>query len=287
MRGIFLFFLLFGMVSANAQDKPAYRIFDPSGKVLSYAQMIGGLDKADIILFGEIHNDAMAHWLELQVAKDLFGKSPHLTLGMEMFEADNQLILDEFLHGTIEEKHLVSEARVWENYTTDYKPLVDLFKEKNAQVIATNIPRRYASLVYRRGVQALDSLPGEVKKWMVPLPFEVDFLLPGYKNMMGGVHAVEGSSNLVTSQAIKDATMAHFILTALAVYKGKMLHINGAYHSQNHEGIGWYLKKENKELKIATIHTAEQEDITKLNVEHNGMADYIICIPADMTKTYK
>jgi uncharacterized iron-regulated protein len=285
MRYIFIFWLLCCHWSAASQDRPAYAIFDHSGKKVSFSAMMKGIYPSDIILFGETHNNALAHWLELQVAKDLFQKDQGLTLGMEMFETDNQLILDEFLNGTIEEKHLISEARVWDNYKTDYKPLVDFFKEKKQSVIATNIPRRYASLVFRKGRLALDTLSDEAKRWMVPLPFEVDVNLPGYKNMMAGSgpHPDESSLNLVYSQAIKDATMAHFIL---AGRKGKLLHINGSYHSQFKEGIVWYLKKEKPDLKISTIHIAEQDEIGELMEENKEMADYIICIPADMTRTF-
>jgi uncharacterized iron-regulated protein len=152
--------------------------------------------------------------------------------------------------------------------------------------VASNIPRRYANLVYREGIQALDSLSDTAKQWIAPLPIEVDLSLPGYTEMiemMGGHGAGKDAENLAKAQAVKDATMAHFIRTHL---NGTLLHINGAYHSQNYEGIVWYLKKAHPHLKIATIHTVEQEDVDKLEDEHMNTADFIICIPADMTKTH-
>jgi len=281
-----LFLILFISLYSFAQEKPAYRLFDSEGKEVKYEKMMKELEKAEVVFFGEQHNDPISHWMELQVMKSLYEKDNQLTLAMEMFEADDQLVMNEYLSGVIEERHLLSEAKMWDNYKTDYKPLVEFAKDKKLPVVASNIPRRYANLVYRKGVQALDSLPPEGKQWIAPLPFEIDLELPGYKSMITamGPHASAGTAaNMARSQAAKDATMAYFILKGK---KGVVYHVNGAYHSQNGEGIIWYLKKAQPRLKIATIHVAEQADIEKLDDANKKAADFIICVPKDMTKTY-
>ena len=83
----------------------------------------------------------------------------------------------------------------------------------------------------------------------------------------------------------KDATMAHFIIKNLQP-NAVFLHYNGTYHSDNFEGISWYLKKSKPELKIITIATVEQKDISKLEKEHLNKADFILVIDEDATKTY-
>ncbi len=99
--------------------------------------------------------------------------------------------------------------------------------------------------------------------------------------MMGG----HGGSNLPKAQATKDATMAHFILQYYQ--PGSLfIHFNGSYHSDFYEGILWYLKRQRPELKYATITTVSQKDISKLEREHLGRADFIICVPDNMTTTY-
>jgi uncharacterized iron-regulated protein len=205
---------------------------------------------------------------------------------MEMFEADDQIVMDEYLNGLIDEKLLLNEAKVWDNYKNDYKPLVEFAKENKQRIIATNIPRRYANLVFKKGIDQLNELTAEAKSWIAPLPIVIDLTLPGYKSMidqMGGHGSVGSAENIAKSQAVKDATMAHFIL------KNKnfpFIHINGSYHSQNGEGILWYLKQTDPKLKIFVLQTVEQKDISVLEDANKGLADYIICIPADMTKTY-
>jgi uncharacterized iron-regulated protein len=249
--------------------------------------MIESLAQAEVILFGELHDNSINHWLELQVAKDLFALNPRITLGFEMFEADDQIVLDEYLSGIIEERHLLSEAKVWDNYKNDYKPLVEFAKEKKLRAIATNVPRRYANLVYRKDIESLNALPEYARQFIAPLPIEIDLELPGYKNMiqtMGGHGAPGSGENIARSQAVKDATMAYFLLQNLT--EGIFIHYHGAYHSQNFEGIMWYLRKASPKLKIVTIHPVEQQSINKLEEANKNTADYIICIPADMNRTY-
>lgn len=285
MRSFIYFFFIFYVHNLNAQEKLPFKIFTKEGKPVEYSKMIKELGKTDIILFGEQHDNSIDHWLELQVTKDIYSNSKELTIGMEMFEADDQLVLNEYLDGTIEDKHLLKEAKVWDNYKTDYKPLIDFAKANKLNAIATNIPRRYANLVFRKGVEALTALPDEAKQWIAPLPVEIDLTLPGYKGMMDMASHGQGMNgeNMAKSQAMKDATMAYFILKNR---KGIFIHYNGSYHSQNYEGINWYLKKAEPKLKIGTIHTVEQDSLEKLEEGNLNTADFIICIPKDMTKTY-
>jgi uncharacterized iron-regulated protein len=274
---------LFFTVSVFAQTKTPFVLYDSKGKKVSYQKMIRVLAQNDILLFGEYHNNAIAHWLQLSVTKDLFEKRK-LTLGAEMFERDNQQALDYYLQGKINAKGLDSLARLWKNYPTDYAPLVNFAKENNIPFTATNIPRKYASLVSKKGFTGLDSLTAQEKSWMAPLPMAYDPELPGYKNMiamMGG----HGGENLPKAQASKDATMAHFIVTT-QVPGSLFIHYNGSYHSENYEGIGWYLAKTNPLLKIKTITTVSQKNIQNLALENLNKAHYIICVDSDMTNTY-
>jgi len=265
-------------------DKPAYQIYDIKGNVSNYAQLLKSAKDADIILFGELHDNPIDHWLQLELTKDLFElKKNNLVLGAEMFEADDQIALTEYLQGKISDKTLKDEVKLWPNFPTDYKPLLDFAKTNHLNFVAANIPRRYANLVYSKGLEKLDSIDSEAKRWICPLPMKYDGNLKCYKDIYesAGGH---GGENLPKSQAIKDATMAYFILKNWS--KGKtLIHYNGSYHSNYHQGIEWYLKQENPNLKIFTIGSTEQEAIDTLAKDAVGLADFIICTPASMTKT--
>jgi uncharacterized iron-regulated protein len=283
MKSLFLILFSSFFLFSNAQNKSSYFIYDQNGKKTSYKDIINNSQKAEVLLFGEYHDNSVAHWLELEITKDLFGKKL-LVLGAEMLEADNQKQVNQYLNGEINQKKLDSTARLWPNYKTDYKPLVDFAKENKVDFIATNIPRRFASLVFKNGFEALDKLSIEEKSWIAPLPILYDSNLPGYNKMaqeMGG----HGGQNLPKAQASKDATMAHFIIKNRKE-NSLFIHYNGSYHSDNFEGINWYLKQENPAIKIVTIATVSQKDISKLEPEYLGKANFIIVIDEDVTKTY-
>lgn len=278
-----LLFMCLITAASIAQEKPAYVIYTAKGTKTDFGKMSKQLNNADIVLFGELHNNPIAHWLQLELSKTI-AQNKSITLGAEMFESDNQSILNDYLADNINAKELNTKARLWPNYDTDYSPLVEFAKENKIPFIATNIPRVYANMVYKKDFTALDSLSKEEKSWIAPLPILFDPELPTYKNilkMMGG----HGSELLVKAQAIKDATMAYFILRN---YKPNhtFIHFNGAYHSDDFEGILWYLKQTYKDLNYKTISTVSQKDIQKLDLENLNKADFIICVAENMTTTY-
>ena len=282
-----LLIALFFVFTAFKNDKPAYLLFDKTGKPVKYEKMVKQLADADIVLFGELHNNPISHWLQLEITKSLFeSKGNKLLLGAEMFETDNQLILDEYLQEMISQSRFENEAKLWPNYKTDYKPLVEFAKEHQLTFVASNIPRRYASLVNSKGFEGLEELSNEAKALLPPLPPAYDSTLNCYKSMMEmpgmGSHV---TSNFPKAQAIKDATMANSILKYWEPGK-LMLHYHGAYHSENFESIYWYLKQANPSLKIVTLHSVTQPDNSKLSDDNSGKADFTICIDEDMTTTY-
>jgi uncharacterized iron-regulated protein len=287
----FLVIILPALSALKKPDKPAYKLYAAEkSKAVRYAKMMETLQQADVVFFGELHNNPISHWLQLQILKDL--QATHgklLMLGAEMFEADNQLILDEYMQGLIREDQLIREARMWDNYKTDYAPLVRFVRDNELRCVATNVPRRYASMVSRGGMDILDSLSQEALRYCAPLPVVVDYELPGYREMqeMMAVHGgrMGSAEYFVAAQALKDATMAHFIAVHMEA-GSRMLHLNGSYHSNRGEGILHYLRLLRPELKLVTIATVEQEQIDSLASENRPLADFLLVVPSDMTKTY-
>jgi len=282
----FIFTSLF-ILNIQAQGKPAYKMFNSKGKKTSYKKLLKKAKKADVILFGEFHNNPISHWLQYELTKDMNEKRK-LVLGFEMIESDNQKELNDYLKGRINQKEFDTVARLWTNYKTDYKPLVDFAKENKLDVCACNVPRRYASKVFKGGFEALDTLSKKEKNWIAPMPFPYDATLASYVAMTNMEHMnhmpEKMKQNMPKAQAIKDATMAHFILKYLKK-RHLMIHYNGAYHSNDYEGIMWYLKKYRPKLKVLTITTESVANVKKFNKE-NAKADFIIQVDENMTTTY-
>ncbi|MGL4582528.1 MAG: ChaN family lipoprotein [Flavobacterium sp.] len=282
MKNIIAVFMLFCAVSYGQSGLP-YQIYTNKGKKVTYDKMIKELAKSDVVLFGEFHNNSLGHWLQLQVTQSL-GKKRELMLGAEMFEADNQKGLNDYVQGVIEEEVFGKEVRLWNNYKTDYKPLVEYAKTNKREFIATNVPRRYASLLFKKGTEALDTLSVEEKSWIAPLPFAYDGNLPGYKKMLD-MFEDHKDENLPKAQAIKDATMGYFIVKNFKAPQ-LFLHFNGSYHSNNFEGIVWYLNHYSPGLKINTITMVESDNTGNFENDNLGLANFIIVIDANILKSF-
>jgi len=287
-KTLYTFFLLAFVFCANVQaqtDKPAYLLYDKNGDIISYEKLVNLSQQNDLIFFGEQHDNAIAHWIQLELIQNLSSDSTtSLLIGMEMFEADQQILIDEYFGDRISQSSFEREARLWDNYSTDYKPILEFAKKNEIHLIATNIPRRYASSVYRGGLNTLDSLCNSAKEWIAPLPVEVDTTLQSYQNMSQMAHG-HGGTNLIYSQAIKDATMGHFILSNLNE-NSRMIHLNGSYHSNDYEGIVWYIQQADESMNVLTINTISVDDIRDIDSDQLQSADITLAVPSTMTSTY-
>ena len=298
-RGVFwlaVFCFLTLPTLAQPSDKPAYRLFTGTGKSVKYAKMTKALaTAADVVLFGEEHNNPIAHWLELQVAQDLHNaKADKLVLAAEMFERDVQPTLAGYVTScdSVDEKTFLDNTRPWPNYATDYRPLVELARAHRLRFVGTNAPRPLARQVAKEGAASLTALPVAQQTWLMPLPLTVDPQRPAYRKMreMFGGDAGHGGGGpaldkMVAAQALKDATMAHFIAAARGPGE-VVLHFNGSFHSDWRSGICEYLTQAAPGTRLVTISTVSQADLGQLAKENMGRADYIIVVPEEMTKTY-
>ncbi|PVH24852.1 ChaN family lipoprotein [Sphingobacterium corticibacter] len=265
--------LLLSLCLHCAYAQQALNIRNSNGESVTLEAISEAAKGKQFVFVGELHGEAPAHQLELELLQQLYAKhGDKLFLGMEMFETDVQPIINEYWQGHINTRSFESEARVWNNYA-DYRPLVEFAKAHQIPLVATNVPRRYANAVYHQGVGILDSLSDYAKNLLPSLPMEVDSTLASYrelKNMIPG----HGGENMLQSQALKDASMAHQIL---AHTKGDqiILHLNGVYHTKNREGIISFMKSVHPD-KMLTITS-----ITKEATDHDFKeADFTLLIPA-------
>ncbi len=267
----------------------AYALFDNTGAEITFEELIERLAPADAVFVGEVHNCPITHWLELEISRALYARhGKRLVMGAEMLESDTQLILDEYMQRLISPERFGAEARLWDNYETDYHPIVFFAKEHAIPFVATNVPRRYANSVRNHGLGILDSLSEEAKRYIAPLPipFEYD---EEQSQAAFGMMAMLGhggdTRRLAEAQAVKDATMGWFIARNLKE-GGHFLHFNGNYHSDFKGGIIPYLERYRPGTRVATIASVRQTEIDRLAEEQYGRADFYICVPEEMTNTY-
>ena len=283
----YLVFCLLFCSGAYAQDLEAFRIFDSKGKEVSFQKMMSNISQNQVILFGEFHDNPISHWLELNVLMELNKKikGPKLAVGFEMFELHQVKALNDYI-ATKSYKALKDSTELWTNFKTDYKPILDSAIAQGNIPFAANVTRKYASLVFKKGLTALDTLSEEQKKLMAPLPFPFDSTLTQYVELIEMGKEMHASGiNFAHAQAIKDATMAYSIVQQ--VTKGKLVYfLNGAFHSDFHQGIMWYVEHYAPGITVGTITTVSQKDVRKLQKEHLNRADFIVVVNETMGSTH-
>jgi uncharacterized iron-regulated protein len=215
--------------------------------------IIRAMAKADVLFFGEEHDDSTGHALEYDLFKKLATKYPgKVALSMEMFETDCQTVLNEYLKGYIREKSLISDARAWPNYD-DYRPMIELARANNIPVVAANSPSRYVHMATTMGLNSLQQLDSIGRSFLPPLPVDTA-TGPYYKkfkklmgNEMSGMHIYQ-------AQNLWDATMAWSIVKFLKTHATyKVMQINGGFHSEEKLGTVSQLKKYAPKVRVLTI----------------------------------
>ena len=278
--------LLIGFGS-QAQDLEAFRIFDAKGKEVSFGKMMAKVSQNQVVLFGEFHDNPISHWLELNVLMELnkHAKGPKLAVGFEMFELHQAKALNDYIRNK-SYKALKDSTELWTNFKTDYKPVLDSAIAQGNIPFAANVTRKYASLVFKKGLSALDTLPEDQKKWMAPLPFPFDSTLTQYVELIEMGKEMHASGiNFAYAQAIKDATMGYSITQHIKAGKN-VYFLNGAFHSDFHQGIMWYVQHYAPGTSVGTITTVSQKDVRKLQKEHLNRADFIVVVNETMLSTH-
>lgn len=267
-------------VLAFAQDQSKYyKIYDVKKKqVINIDDIISDLNHADVLFFGEEHNDSIGHYLETALLKKLSDKYPgKVALSLEMFHTDVQPVVDEYLNGNISEKNFIKEARAWNNYK-DYRPMIELAKTTGLPVIAANAATRYSNMVTRYGLESLARLPEASKKFLGPLPVDTAAgrYYDKFKETLGG-HSM-GDMKIYQTQNFWDATMAWSIAKyARAHPKHKIFQVNGRFHSDEHLGALAQLKKYAQGLKILNISSFSADDFSSPDwKKYEILGDYVI-----------
>ena len=289
-----LFFVCTIAFSAFGQtDIAKYRVFDGKGNPSSFDQIIERAGNSDVVFLGEFHDDSVAHQLQYDIFKataEKYAARRKVTLSLEMFESDVQFILNEYLANLITEKKFLDDSRPWGNYKTDYRPLVELAKEKKFEVVAANAPRRYVNMVSRGGRETLNLLPAESRRYLPPLPYRKASAAYSakFKALMGGsAEANMGLDNILDSQSLWDAGMSYSIAKSLKKNKGSLVvHLNGGFHTEKRLGTVEHLQYYNSQARILVVTLRYEEDFKNFDQEkHTDAGDFVILTDAKQPRS--
>jgi uncharacterized iron-regulated protein len=276
------------------------RVYDTRRQVFADLEsMIADIAKADVVFVGEQHDDPNTHRLEAAMLDGLRRRGVPLTLSLEMFERDTQAGVDSYLAGTIAEEEFLKTSRPWPRYATDYRSLVELAKGQGWPVIASNVPRRYASSVAKSGLSTLDGLPPAERALIaVDLQCPRGLYFDRFAETMNGHQGPAGeklspeelrntTERYYLSQCVKDETMAEAIAAGFERGGRKLVvHVNGAFHSDFGLGTAERVRRRLGERRVAVVSVLPVKDLDTLTPAGDDLkrADYLLYTVAEPKK---
>lgn len=291
--------LVVAPLTAFAQaEEPAFEIYNAQGQAVSLADLIDAMREQEVVFIGELHNDPTAHAAELELLRGAFARYGQsgdkstgrpVALSLEMFERDVQPLLDEYLANLILERQFLAGSRPWNNYQTDYRPLIEFARANKFPALAANAPERYVNRVSRLGRDALKDLsPPARAAWLAPQPYGAASVAYAekFKRVMSGMPAgtpgahgsPHGNPHLLDAQALRDATMAHTIAEHLKQNPHALVvHVNGNFHSEGRLGIPEHLSAYRPQTRFIVVTVAGSEAPVKIEAESlKQLGDFVI-----------
>jgi uncharacterized iron-regulated protein len=277
---------------------PSYvpnRVYDTHRKQFTdFESAIADAAGADVLFLGEQHDDAATHRLEIAAIEGIARRRANVTLAMEMFERDVQPALDGYLAGRTPETGFLALSRPWPHYATDYRPLVEFARAQKWPVVASDVPRRLASLVSRRGLKIiLDSISAADRAFAardIICPHDDYFArfaktmsdMPSHSGDSTSESAAEKSAaieRIYQAQCIKDETMGESVASAFAAAPPKALvvHVNGAFHSDYGLGTAERVKRRLPGKRVVVVSFVPVHDLDAIGgTPQRTLADYIV-----------
>ncbi len=204
-----------------------------TGHYISRPQMFANLTHYPLIYVGETHDNPASHRLQLEILQALQASHPgQITLGMEMFNRQQQPALDKWVAGELDEKEFLRESKWFQNWGGDfelYRELLEYCRDHNIPVVGLNATKETGRKV---SMTPLEKLGSDIKK---TLP-EMDTSDPYHRQMINEVFGVHGAGATMLEsfsrrQTLWDETMAETVANYMGQNKGRrMMVMAGGWH---------------------------------------------------------
>ncbi len=272
-----LLFIFLSSCSDGAEGPHTYkkilRVSD--GKVVPFEVMVADLRKVDIVFIGESHDREKDHQSELAIIKGLVENGTRAAIGLEMFRAENQDILDDWTRGTLNQQTFIRSY--YNNWRIPWPFYADIFlyaRRKNLPMVGLNVPDSIAQKVAEKGFNSLS--PEELAKLPRGISCDVD---PDYMDFIE--HAYEAHHMekkpfvfFCEAQMLWNKAMAWHLVNYMKNNPGmKMVVLSGVGHSWK-RGLPEQVKKAAPYSFRVVLPLAE--DRLKSGALTTGDADYVL-----------
>lgn len=228
-----LFLCLLWSVAASG-DGGIIRLKD--GQEIAFGTLMADLIQADAVFIGEVHNDPTHHRLQLQLLRSLVDRKAKVAIGLEMFQSDNQQVLDDWSGGKLSEEDF--KAIYSKNWSFDWQLYRDIFiyaRDNRIPLVALNIPKQIATKVARQGFASLSS---EERKVLPPgITCEPDstytvLLKRAFGHVFRHVAKQSTFTNFCEAQSLRNSAIAWYMMRYRQQNpERKLVTLTGVWHA--------------------------------------------------------
>jgi uncharacterized iron-regulated protein len=178
------------------------------GDYIPFEEVIADLRQTQMVFVGELHDRESHHAAQLQIIEALQRTGKQVAIGLEMFQAQHQDVLDRWVAGELDEAAFRFEFErnwgMWEMYAD----ILRFARAEGIPLVGLNVPREITQQVAQEGFESLT--PEQLE--MVPgVRCDVDPEYEAYIRRSLGVHAHGNMDfrNFCEAQMVWDTAMAH------------------------------------------------------------------------------
>ncbi len=180
-----------------------------------------------VIFLGEQHDRYEEHLAQLAIIKWLNEHGHRIAIGLEMFQAPFQKVLDDYVSGRLDEIEFLKRTEYFKRWGFNwrlYKPILDYARKHRLPLVALNVPSEITDKVAKRGLEALSpeeraSLP-EINRENVAYR---EYLRLVYESHPENQKEIKDFETFYQAQLLWDETMAEHIVSYLKEHPNRQM----------------------------------------------------------------
>jgi uncharacterized iron-regulated protein len=220
------------LLLSNHAEADILRLSD--GRVIGLPELMSSIEKSDLVLIGESHNEARHHEIQLSLIRSLWSKKLPLAIGVEMLQSDTQQQLDAWTQGRMSEQEFM---QIFSTNWSDWELYRDIFifaRDRHIPMIAMNVPKQIVKKVAHEGFASLTA--AELKGLPQGTSCDLDnphtaFLKRTFQQVMSHMNG-NVFIHFCEAQTLRNSGMALNIIRYLKKHPGtKVVGLTGIWHA--------------------------------------------------------
>ena len=211
-----------------------------TGHYINRDALMAAVAHYPLVYIGEVHDNPASHRLQLEVLTALAAqRGAKVALATEMFNREQQPILDQWVAGELSEKEFVKQVRWFDNWGSDfehYRALLMFCRDNRIPVVGLNVPKALGRKVSMTPLDALD----EESRSQLP---DMDMSDSYQRAMIETIFGAHGAGSAMVEsfyrrQTLWDETMAASVSEYMGQHpQQQMVVVAGGWHVEYGFGI--------------------------------------------------